>query len=238
MSINFIFVRIKASHMNFNLFINMFRYIVLGEFKHVLLNENRLEIHDGHYLNGSVFEENTLAPAEHEGMFHLEDKIVCMIDIDDLNDDSPRELTPFTDSPMVSTDGIPILSRKAAFQFKLFNDIGNAHEFENKLVFGSECFQQGMGFEFIQRENNIYIHSLGENDNRCLCPTDDERVELSDEVTPENHIQLIPRGEYPGLFIMSDGEHYYQVQFYKGSYGEVECAEHMDDATLFQLISL
>src|ERR1700753_3737140 len=185
MNDNFIFALMKASHMNFVLFINMFRYIVLGEFKYV---SERYQIHDGHFLNGFVFSENTLAPANHEGLFHLHDKIVCIIDIDPLNDYQPRELPPFVPSPYVSTDGVPILTPKTSFCFKLMNKVGNAQDFEDKLVFGSEHFAQGMDFEFIQRDNDIYIRSLGEDDYRCLCSTDQERIELSDEVTPENNI--------------------------------------------------
>ena len=139
MNDNFIFALMKASHMNFVLFINMFRYIVLGEFKYV---SERYEIHDGHFLNGFVFSENTLAPANHEGLFHLHDKIVCIIDIDPLNDYQPRELPPFVPSPYVSTDGVPILTPKTSFCFKLMNKVGNAQDFEDKLVFGSEHFAQ------------------------------------------------------------------------------------------------
>lgn len=210
----------------------MFRYIVLGEFKYV--SEN-YEIHDGHFLNGFIFHENTLAQTNYEGLFHLHDKIVCIIDIDPLNDYQPRELPSFIPSPYVSTDGIPILTPKVTFCFKLMNKIGSIQNFENKLVFGSKHFSQEMKFEFIQKENNIYIHSLGKNGSQCLYSTDDERIELSDEATPENNIRLVPGGEYSGLFIMSDGEYYYEVNF---DNNEVECAVHMENASLFQLISL
>jgi hypothetical protein len=213
-----------------------FRYIIIGEFKYVLLNEGRLEIHDGHYLNGSVFEENHLHPLEQKGLFQLEDKLVCIIDVDDLNDFQPRELTPFTLSPIVSTDGIPIFSSKASFCFKLLNDVGEAYEFEDKFVFRGNIFTQGITFEFIHEENEIYIRSLEENDDRYLCYKDNN-IYFTEERPKENNIQLIP-GKYNGLFYLYDKEYYYAVRFYTASYGEVIRVNNKDEASVFQLISL
>jgi hypothetical protein len=213
-----------------------FRYIVIGEFKYVLLNEGRLEIHDGHYLHGSVFEENHLESSEQEGLFHLEDKLVCTVDVDSLNDFQPRELAPFTPSPIVSTDGIPIFTSKACFCFKLFKDVGEAYEFENKLIFRGNIFTQGMTFKFIQEENDIYIRSMEENDDRFLC-YNDNNIRFTEEMPKNNNIQLVP-GKYAGLFYMYDGRYYYVVRFYTASYGEVIRVNSKDEATIFQVISL
>jgi hypothetical protein len=213
-----------------------FRYIVIGEFKYVLLNEGRLEIHDGHYLHGSVFEENHLQPSEQEGLFHLEDKLVCTVDVDNLNDFQPRELSPFTQSPIISTDGIPIFSSKASFCFKLLKNVGEASEFEDKFVFRGNIFTQGLTFEFVHEENEIYIRSLDENDDRYLCYQDNS-IYFTEDKPKENNIQLVS-GKYNGLFYLYDGEYYYAARFYKASYGEMARVNSKDEATIFQLISL
>jgi hypothetical protein len=213
-----------------------FRYIVIGEFKYVLLNEGRLEIRDGHYLHGSVFEENHLQPSEQEGLFHLEDKLVCTVDVDNLNDFQPRELSPFTQSPIISTDGIPIFSSKASFCFKLLKNVGEASEFEDKFVFRGNIFTQGLTFEFVHEENEIYIRSLDENDDRYLCYQDNS-IYFTEDKPKENNIQLVS-GKYNGLFYLYDGEYYYAARFYKASYGEMARVNSKDEATIFQLISL
>jgi hypothetical protein len=213
-----------------------FRYIVIGEFKYVLLNEGRFEIHDGHYLNGTVFEENNLESSGEEGLYYLEDKLVCTVDVDDLNDFQPRDLSPFTPSPIVSTDGIPIFTSKASFCIKLFSDVGEVDEFDDKLVFRGNIFTQGMSFKFEQEDNEVYIQSLGEDDYRYLCHQDN-KIYFTEDKPRDNNIQFVV-GKHPGLFYLYDGEYYYIVRFYKASYGEVIRTDSIENATVFQLISL
>jgi hypothetical protein len=44
---------------------------------------------------------------------------------------------------MMSTDGVPVYGEMASFCFKLFNQIGNGSEFDDKLVFRGNPFTQG-----------------------------------------------------------------------------------------------
>ncbi|KAG2172418.1 hypothetical protein INT43_004960 [Umbelopsis isabellina] len=210
-----------------------FRYVVLGEYKYVLLSGNNLEIHNGHYLNGTVFEENELESAEKEGLFKLQDNLVCTIDVDQENDFQARDLTPFTPSSFVSTDGIPILTSKASFCIKLFNEPGEAIEFDDKLVFRSNIFTQGMTFKF---EDEVYIQSLGEDDYRYLSH-DDNHVYFSDDKPVDSNVWFV-QGEHPGLFNLYDGKNYYSTRFVKASYGEVVKVDSKDEATVFQILSL
>ena len=217
-----------------------FRYIVTGEFKYVTENEDgSLSMHDGHFLNGTIFEDNNLEESEEEGLFYLHDKLVQLVYLDGINNFQPRELTPFTPSPMVSADGIPLFSNKASFCFNIFNEPGNGSEFDDKFVFGGEDFCQGISFEVIQEDNEVYIKSLITGDERYLCVdiVDGKHTICFTEGKPvDNNIKLIP-GKHKGMFYIHDGTAYYKVDFYKASYGEFVRANSKDEATLLQFIS-
>ena len=210
-----------------------FRYIVLGEFKYVVLNDNNYEIHDGHYLNGTIFNKNELEPSEEEELFYLQNKLVCIVNVDKLNNFQPRDLTPFTQSSLISTDGIPIMTRKALFCIKIFDDIGETAEFDNQFIFRENIFTQGMLFRFV---DDLYIQSLESNDNKYLCHRDGT-IHFTENKPVDNNVWFVA-GKHSGLFYLYDGEHYYVVRFYTASYGEVEQVNNIDDATVFQLISL
>jgi hypothetical protein len=210
-----------------------FRYVVLGEYKYVLLNDNNYEIHDGHYLNGTIFHENRLEPSEEEELFRLHDKLVCVVDVDQLNNFQPRDMTPFTQSSLISTDGVPIMTNKASFCIKIFNDIGEVDKYDNQLIFKGNIFTQGMPFKFV---DDLYIQSLELNNGRYLYHKDG-KIHFIEGKPVDNNVWFV-KGRHPGLFYLCDGDHYYVVRFYTASYGEVLQVDNKDEATVFQLISL
>lgn len=161
----------------------------------------------------------------------------------------------------ISADGVDLYHPDAWFcLYPLTGDClwtGNAGNFESELFFGGEIYSDGLYFRLSMHEGQTRIRSgdeflsitLGPNMAEHLpegcrqhnawskCPKCAHWYSLGFQPEPKDCFTLIPRG-LPSMFVLYDGAYYYRVSVLKSSYATPVRVERIEDASLFQFVSV
>ncbi|ORY07746.1 hypothetical protein K493DRAFT_332658 [Basidiobolus meristosporus CBS 931.73] len=189
--------------------------------------------------------------------------IVQLAYLDTLNDYTAPDITPSpSGDQLVSADGVSLFTPDAKFKLSICGENGmcSTDLYEGFLIFGSHNYSQGITFR-IDVDDDIYVRSafgdigylgIGVDEETlsyeaaehqqhnaftvCDRCTNLYKIHLFDQ-KPQLNIKLIPT-KYKSMFVISDGMYFYSVEFFKASYGEPLRVKTMDEATVFQFISL
>lgn len=223
-----------------------FRFLVTGKFKFV---NDRMEIEDGHYLKGAIFDSHNLEPISNNHMpgeareldgepfFQLHGYTVQVAFISPFDDFQPLEdsvVASFLPSMLVSADGIPALTPNIPFCLSIVGEshLCGAREFESEIYFSSDNYTQGIKLELL---NDNCIRSLESRNYLHLRDSFDNSFKLSGMPPASSDLQLIPARRH-STFVFFNGKKYFNVEFFKASYGEALPVEKLEEATVFQLI--
>ncbi|KAJ5102815.1 hypothetical protein N7532_003344 [Penicillium argentinense] len=161
----------------------------------------------------------------------------------------------------ISADGIDLYHPDKWFcLYPITGDclwLGDAAEFEGKLIFGGEPYSLGIGMRLSELKGKICIRtntgkflsvimedSLTEYlDGGCKqhtrssrCPRCMKWYTVGYSSEPDGSLSLIPHG-LPSMFVLYDGVCYYRVDVIKASYADVNRVESIEEATLFQFVA-
>ncbi|KUL87860.1 hypothetical protein ZTR_03198 [Talaromyces verruculosus] len=161
----------------------------------------------------------------------------------------------------ISADGIDLYHPNASFcLYPLTGDClwtGDAGEFQSELFFGGDIYSNGQIFRLSVNDGKTRIQSgdmflsvtLGPDMAEYLpegcrqhnawskCLECANWYSLGFQSMPEDCFTLIPRG-LPSMFVLYDGAYYHRVSVLKASYARTERVELIEDASLFQFVSV
>ncbi|KAF7164133.1 hypothetical protein CNMCM5623_008823 [Aspergillus felis] len=160
----------------------------------------------------------------------------------------------------VSADGIDLYHPDKQFAlYPVTSDClwyGDASNFKGKLIFGGNPYSAGMPFQLsvhegrtrIRANDGMYLTVLMEDDlvqhlkEKCRqhsrvssCADCSTWYSLGFRAEPDDCLALVPRG-LPSMFVLYDGAFYYRMNILKASYAETLRVEHIEEASLFQLV--
>lgn len=155
--------------------------------------------------------------------------------VDPFDDYQPPENVPerADAGPLISADGVPLLTPNIQFCFNIVGETCSAVEDQNKLIFNDDNYTQGFNFNMVRENNQFYVKT---SFNHKYLGILDNRVVYLDE-TPQHNI-IITSVHYPSIFVLGNGHNYYKITFYKSNYGELIPVDDIAKATLLQFISI
>ncbi|RHZ48887.1 uncharacterized protein CDV56_105217 [Aspergillus thermomutatus] len=160
----------------------------------------------------------------------------------------------------ISADGIDLYHPDKQFAlYPVTRDdlwLGDAGNFNGKLIFGGNPYSAGIPFQLsvhegrtrIRANDGMYLTVFMEDDlvpylkEECRqhsrvssCAHCSTWYSLGFHSEPDDCLALIPRG-LPSMFVLHDGAFYYSVNVLKASYAETKRVKHIEEASLFQFV--
>lgn len=166
------------------------------------------------------------------------------------------------DQNPISADGVDLYHPNAHFCLYPLNGdclwTGDAGEFNDELFFGGDIYSNGQIFRLsVNDDGKTRIRSGDKFLSITMAPDKAEYLPeecrqhnawskcekcarwygLGFQSDPEDCFTLIPRG-LPSMFVLHDGAYYHRVSVLKASYATTERVERIEDASLFQFVSV
>ncbi|EEA21246.1 hypothetical protein TMatcc_009348 [Talaromyces marneffei ATCC 18224] len=161
----------------------------------------------------------------------------------------------------ISADGVDLYHPNAYFcLYPLTGDClwtGDAGDFKSELFFGGDIYSNGQTFRLSMNDGKTRIQSgdrfltvtlrpdtteylpeaCRQHNAWSKCPKCAHWYSLGFQSVADNCFTLIPRG-LPSMFVLYDGAYYHRVSVLKASYATTDRVERIEDASLFQFVSV